>query len=417
MTPAFITETRPQDWIYVSEGAATIVFSYQGPHNVKFSDHVLRLRKVAHGSSDNMLLETNTEQLDYPMIAFQENIISKLVPSEFLPSLVVVVLDEDWLRSFVVLRDGDRPAERRQTDQIDVRRSKGVLATDLIGGTSIAMEIKPKWGFLPTECHLSPATVALKTATCRFCMHTSFKMEQGGFGTTYCPLDLFSRNQTRVRRALGALWAGWYESHGFLNNLRFFVEGRMAKPDDDHSMQLLALFFTANELTDVQDLRESFISVLSQALLDSPVLPLLSTLQRTLDILDIEGLSKLYTQTSPGCPYYGIGSSVPDPAMEEWEDFVKVYQSDYHSWDHTVLNPGHLRHYLIAYLLSTTFKDCSIIIRPKFSQVGSFDATIIDTDVKSMNHLGKWEKLDMKIVEHYRSSGRQRRCIDGQRVS
>ncbi|KAG2366193.1 inositol-pentakisphosphate 2-kinase [Suillus spraguei] len=377
MTPALITETKPQDWIYVSEGAATIVFSYQGPHNVKFSDHVLRLRKVAHGSSDNILLETNTEQLDYPMIAFQENIISKLVPSEFLPSLVVVVLDEDWLRSFVVLRNGDRTAERRQTDQIDVRRSKGVLSTDLL---------EPKWGFLPTECHFSPATVALKTATCRFCMHTSFKMEQGGFGTTYCPLDLFPRNQTR--------------SHGSLNNLRFFVEGRMAKPDDDHSMQLLALFFTANELTDVQDLRESFISVLWQALLDSPVLPLLSTLQRTLDILDIEGLSKLYTQTSPGCPYDGIGSSVPDPAMEEWEDFVKVYQSDYHSWDHTVLNPGHLRHYLIAYLLSATFKDCSIIIRPKSSQ--------------SMNRLGKWEKLDMKIMEH---SGRQRRCINGQRVS
>ncbi|KAG2355664.1 inositol-pentakisphosphate 2-kinase-domain-containing protein [Suillus spraguei] len=355
MTPALITETKPRDWIHVSEGTATIVFSYQGPHNVKFSDHVLRLRKVAHGSSHNMLLETNTKQ------------------------------------SFVLLRNGDRPAERRRADQIDVRRSKGVLATDLIGGTSIAMEIK-----VVAKCHLSPVTVALKTATCRFRMHTSFKMEQGGFGTTYCPLDLFSRNQTGVRRALGALRAGWYESHGSLNNLRFFVEGRMTKPDDD--------------------LRESFISVLSQPLLDSPVLPLLSTLQRTLDILDIEGLSKLYTQTSPDCPYDGIGSSVPDPAVEEWEDFVKVYQSDYHSWDHTVLNPGHLRLYVIAYLLSATFKDCSIIIRPKSSQVGSFDATIIDTDVKSMNRLGKWEKLDMKIMEHYRSSGRQRRCIDGQRV-
>jgi inositol-pentakisphosphate 2-kinase len=76
------------------------------------------------------------------MIAFQENIISKLVPFEFLPSLVVVVLDEGWLRSLSALRDGDRPAERRQTDQIDVHRKKGVLATDLIGGTPIAMEIK-----------------------------------------------------------------------------------------------------------------------------------------------------------------------------------------------------------------------------------------------------------------------------------
>lgn len=142
MTPTLITETKPEDWTYISEGGATIVFSYRGPHNVQFSDHVLRLRKVAHGSSDNTLLDTNSEQPDDPMIAFQENIISKLVPSEFLPSLAMVVLDEDWLRSLVILRDGDRPAERRQTDQIDVRRTKGVLATDLIGVMPIAMEIK-----------------------------------------------------------------------------------------------------------------------------------------------------------------------------------------------------------------------------------------------------------------------------------
>lgn len=416
MTLTLITETKPEDWTYISEGGATIVFSYRGPHNVQFSDHVLRLRKVAYGSSDNTLLDANSEQPDDPMIAFQENIISKLVPSEFLPSLMVVVLEEDWLRSLVVLRDGDRPAERRQIDQIDVRRNKGVLATDLIGGTPIAMEIKPKWGFLPTECHLSPETVALKTATCRFCMHTSFRMEHREVGTTYCPLDLFSCDETRVRKALGALWAGWHESDGSLNNLRFFVQGRVAKPDDDHSVQLLAHFFTADESTDVQNLQESFTSALAQALLGSPVLPLLSTLQRTLDVLDIEGLSKLYTQTSSGLSCDGLGSSVPDPSMDEWENFVEVYQSDHHSWDHTVPSPGRLRYYLMAYLLSATFKDCSIIIRPKSAQVGSFDITIIDMDIKSMDRLGKWEKLDKKIVEHYKSSGNQRRCIDNQRI-
>lgn len=425
MTPILITETKPEDWTYISEGGASIVFSYRGPRNVQFSDHVLRLRKVARGSLDNTLLDTNAEQPDDPMIAFQDNIISKLIPSELLASLVVVVLDEEWLRSLIDLRDADRPAERRQTDQIDVHRKKGVLATDLIGGTPIAIEIKPKWGFLPRDCHLSPETVALKTATCRFCMHTSFMVKQGDFHTTYCPLDLFSCDEMRVRKALGDLWAGWYESGGSLNNLRFFVEGRMAKPDDDHSMKLLAHFFTADESTDAQNLQESFTTALAQALVDSPILPLLSTLQRTLDILDIEGLSKLHTQTSLDFPSEGLGSSVLDPSMEEWEDFVKVYHSDYHLWDHTAPSPGHLRHYLMAYLLSATFKDCSIIIRHRLhplstTQIGparSFDATIIDMDIKSMNRLGKWEKLDRKIVEHYKSSAGQRRCIDSQRAS
>jgi inositol-pentakisphosphate 2-kinase len=143
MTP-WITETKPEDWKYVSEGGATIVFSYRGPYNVHFSGHVLRLRKVAgsSGAPDDVPLDTDAEQPDDPMIAFQESIISKLVPSEFLPQLVVVLLDEGWLRSFVELRDADRPAERRQRDHIDIHRQKGVLATDLIGGTPIAIEIK-----------------------------------------------------------------------------------------------------------------------------------------------------------------------------------------------------------------------------------------------------------------------------------
>jgi inositol-pentakisphosphate 2-kinase len=139
---SWITETNPGDWTYVSEGGATIVFSYQGPHNVRFSGHVLRLRKVARGLSDEALFDTTAEQPDDPMIAFQENIISRLVPSEFLPHLAVVLLDEGWLRLLVELHDGDRPAERRQTDHIDVHRKRGVLATDLVGGTPIAIEIK-----------------------------------------------------------------------------------------------------------------------------------------------------------------------------------------------------------------------------------------------------------------------------------
>jgi len=183
-------------------------------------------------------------------------------------------------------------------------------------------------------------------------------------------------------------------------------------------MKTLTRFFTTNERTDAANLQESFASALTQALVNSPVLPLLSTLQQTLDILDVEGLSKLYVQTSPGLPSDGLGSSVPNPSMEEWEEFVKVYQSDYHSWDHTSPSPEHLRHYLMAYLLSATFKDCSIIIRPRQQALAntrvdparSFDITIIDMEVKSMDRLGKWEKLDRILVEHFKSSGSQRRC-------
>src|SRR5258708_6482561 len=39
------TKTSPSDWKYVSEGGATIVFSYAGPPHPDFAHTVLRLRK------------------------------------------------------------------------------------------------------------------------------------------------------------------------------------------------------------------------------------------------------------------------------------------------------------------------------------------------------------------------------------
>ena len=46
-----VTDTSPQDWKYISEGGATIVFSYTGD-NPLFNGTVLRLRKTADPQSD-----------------------------------------------------------------------------------------------------------------------------------------------------------------------------------------------------------------------------------------------------------------------------------------------------------------------------------------------------------------------------
>ncbi|KAG1721865.1 uncharacterized protein EDB91DRAFT_229353 [Suillus paluster] len=138
-----------------------------------------------------MLLDTNTEQADDPMNRTSS-------PNSFasLPGLVEVVLDEECLRSLPDLRDGDRPTERSQTSQIDVHKQKGVLATDLIGGTPIAMEIRvvassvgsnSDWLFCSRNAGVFYdlfTTVVPKTAMCRFCICM-----------THCPLDLFKKPQ------------------------------------------------------------------------------------------------------------------------------------------------------------------------------------------------------------------------------
>lgn len=139
----FITATQPIDWAYVSEGGATIVFSYRGPADPRFDGRVLRLRKTTALGSGAMPVGNIDDEPDDPMISFQNDIISHLVSKSFLPKLEVVVLDPSWLFALESLRNVHRPPERRLKDGIDKDKRKGVLATDLIGGeNTIAVEIK-----------------------------------------------------------------------------------------------------------------------------------------------------------------------------------------------------------------------------------------------------------------------------------
>jgi len=143
-----ILHTRPTDWHYVSEGGATIVFSYKGPSHPDFDGTVLRLRKapVSEVNPDDSTAFTEEEEPDDPTIVFQTKCMQRLIPPEHLPRLESIWLNRSWLEELVRLHDGIRPETRRRRDQVDITRKKGVLATDLVGGNWLAIEIKV--GFL-----------------------------------------------------------------------------------------------------------------------------------------------------------------------------------------------------------------------------------------------------------------------------
>ncbi|KAI0807758.1 inositol-pentakisphosphate 2-kinase [Fomes fomentarius] len=448
-----LSDTHPHDWKYVAEGGSTIVFSYAGPPHVHFDGTALRLRKgpvPALEESDNHdeLAPPPFDEPDDPTIVFQRTVVERLVPSEFLPRLDAVRVESAWLRELRGLVEPLRPLERRQRDRIDVGKTKAVLATDLVGGKGWAVEIKPKWGFLPAPTHLSDDTRAIKTRTCRFCMHTHLKASQGASDVSlgYCPLDLFSGDRARVTRALHTLWAIWLDTGAAVNNLRVFVGGRQLKPvaaDATASLAPLAdQLFPAESDQDSPahtptELRDAFTHALLPLLLGTPVLRTLSTLQRTLDALDVEGLAALWAALRPAGHKLGQGEAEPD--MAEWTAFVDVYLARYgpplpstsdpnpnsSERGETTRTEEELRFQMAAYLLSASFKDCSVILRmppppPPRTVASSGDeegvrgrVTVIDLDVKSIDRLSKWAELDREIVDAYRRDvAEPRLCVD-----
>ena len=147
---ANVLQTVPQDWKYVSEGGATIVFSYIGHSHPAFDGAVLRLRKsslsaaksVNEGHKQGIDSAALGDEPDDPSIEYQMKCMQKLIPAEHLPRLQTVQIHRSWLENFSAFHNPSRPEGRRMADEVDLTRKKAVLATDLVGGHWLAVEIK-----------------------------------------------------------------------------------------------------------------------------------------------------------------------------------------------------------------------------------------------------------------------------------
>jgi inositol-pentakisphosphate 2-kinase len=135
--PFSLSQTPPSEWKYISEGAATVVFSYNGPHHPILSGRVLRLRKAPREGHD-----PRHSASDDNLVAFQRSVVSRLLDPSYLPDLQIIPLQADWVEALSINHESFRPQERRSTSVIDCSRQTGVLAPDLIGGLSCAVEVK-----------------------------------------------------------------------------------------------------------------------------------------------------------------------------------------------------------------------------------------------------------------------------------
>ena len=58
-------------------------------------------------------------------------------------------------------------------------------------------------------------------------MHSHMRSSGGELVSLgYCPLDLFSNNPIRMKKAIHSLYDNWLNNEGNANNLKIFVKGR-----------------------------------------------------------------------------------------------------------------------------------------------------------------------------------------------
>ncbi|KAF9174575.1 Inositol-pentakisphosphate 2-kinase [Mortierella sp. AD010] len=201
----------------------------------------------------------------------------------------------------------------------------------------------------------------------------------------FCPIDLFSGNDSLVEDSLNALVKTPQ------NNLRLFVNGTQKPISNEEMSQCLY----GPNIVDIprvgplpndkgSDQTVSLTDVLTRILTQSPLLRRLSRLQQALDSLDVETIHRFYVQLADP-----ITGAVPDPTMEEYLDTAEAFMyrtdmNDMMAKDHeTFLSsnatslgfgpeddlddedvvPRSLKlHYIREFLLSATLKDCSILI-------------------------------------------------------
>ncbi|KAF9966929.1 Inositol-pentakisphosphate 2-kinase [Mortierella alpina] len=472
-----------EHWQYRAEGNANLVLCYAGP-DPRFATTVLRLRKTDRAvdrreeDSGSTLI---SQQLNVaPVISkhdvskesvFASKVIGLLLGEEFVEQLIAIALPPEFLVSLAASIEPLRPQSRLHK-VIDCTQRVGFLALDHTQfiqrdpkEPSVAVEIKPKWGFLSKSTFILKEH-GIKKRKCRFCMYQHHKLKAGQelSLSEYCPIDLFSTSQHLVQDSLDAL------VQTPQNNFRLFVNGEQQTV----SREAIAQVIVGSDVESVQQNTTapqrthstSLIEVLARVLSESPLLKRLGRLQQALDSLDVETIHRFYDQLADP-----VTTGLPEPTLEEFINTAEAFldrtdldammdedQETFEAHNEASIGfgpednleevPDSLKmHFIREFLLSATLKDCSILItirragqaeiRPSMAiqpairtdksdvefreivhgvevngECYQYKITCIDLDPKKIVSVPMYMKKDRAIVDHYLAvvGDRERSC-------
>uniref|UniRef100_A0ACD5UDV4 Uncharacterized protein n=1 Tax=Avena sativa TaxID=4498 RepID=A0ACD5UDV4_AVESA len=417
------------DWVYKGEGAANLILSYTGS-SPSMLGKVLRAKKILNDKAQpapNCVVFSSSEQLLWGEIpeliesvkqdclpqAYAQ-VMSQHLGADHVDGGVRARVSKEFLEIIGKNVLSSRPAWRVNASAIDTSADSALLISDHSlfsgkpSGTScIAVEIKAKCGFLPSSEYISTENSIKKQVT-RYKMHQHLKFHQGQISkiSDYDPLDLFSGSKERIHTAIKSFFSTPQ------NNFRIFVNGSLGfggmggGADTIHPNETEKCLEDLSKVSGLQ--LSDFTELLSEAISKSGVLDKLLATQK-LDDHDIEGAIHLY---------YDILSQ-PCLICKNITDAELLHKySVLHS-----LSLDKSCKIVRDFLIAATAKDCSLMMcfRPRECETpGSvydsvflksvnrnydYKAYFVDLDVKPLDKMPHYFKLDQKIVHFYTKNG------------
>ena len=459
-------------WEYLAEGNSSIVFSCC---EIRW---VLRLNKFSsdEGSHMNRSPQFSPSQGK----VYTEKILKPLFgDNRYFIDTQVIELSDDFKERLIKIAVScpTRPQERKCNNL-----TAGNLAvlmphlgfyendTDLckeggtIDGSSYCLEIKPKWGFIPKLSPQHQSDCAASSLACRFCMHQELKLVEGKIKScsVYCPLDLFSHCTCRLKRALHYLfqepqnnlrvfhngeliYSGLFVKGGKsslstlchdLNNI--LVPGKEKILDASSLVNILSSILVADSwqesLFPVQETKRCKAKTSpscrlseSEVIDDSKCTPLAlnGVLQKLLKVQQIsestmDEINSIYQEVIKTTNQKEILNNLDDFSSPSWETFTTKMKLDEQilKKDLAEGTTEELVFELQKFLVSATFRDCSIMITFKEALTReekpqrmvkdlstgcnyAYKIKLIDLDPKSSSKIEYYKELNDKILGNF----------------
>lgn len=391
---------RVEDWHYVAEGAANVVVGYRGPAVWPFVDVQGSGATLALRLPKRMTDGTNTTayQSTPPTDVFIERVLSHLFPRESLPFLRRIPLTgatQRFVQALAPKIESNRPVHRRAHSQIHVSSPYIWAMRDLSQAADpgdLVVEIKPKCGFLP---HLPETAYPCKRHYSRYKMHRVYKfLKKHGTLPTYAefvqwydPLDLFSGDADRVRRAVQALCREWAQGEG---NMHVMVHGTRASRDDVEAKVPWLCTDAVGGLAD--RVLTTLLQPHNQALITR-----LGELQQRFDPFNIEGLNTIWLRTRGLSLLDADERSLPLVSVEDYEHAAQSSNSAPRLWAHEH-NERAWQPIVAAYLLSATLKDVSVFLLIQSEPHHIAPLQFVDLDAKPPPKLCAHARTDHAIA-------------------